>query len=144
MLHRRLLSGNGAGRSNARIGSLTIEPLTKNVGGQAMYAISMGWSVLSPFLRSEWVHEFKGDSRMVTASVGPTSVTVQTNNPDRDYFNLDAGASATFRAASRRSPTMMLSSAERTSPAIRLPGGPDRVLMSNSDIRNLGIAVRQV
>jgi len=62
-----------------------------------MHAISMGWGVLSPFIRSEWVHEFKGDSRAVTASVGPTSVTVQTNDPDRDYLNLGAGASATFK-----------------------------------------------
>jgi len=87
----------GAGPSNARIGSQTIESVTTNVGGQAMYAISLGWGVLSPFLRTEWVHEFKGDSRGVTATVGPTSVIVQTNNPDRDYLNLAAGASATFR-----------------------------------------------
>jgi outer membrane autotransporter protein len=62
-----------------------------------MYAISTRWGVLSPFLRSEWVHEFKGDSRDVTGSVGPTVVTIQTNDPDRNYFNLGTGLSATFK-----------------------------------------------
>jgi outer membrane lipase/esterase len=87
----------GAGPSNARVGSQTIESLTMNLGGQAMYAISLGWGVLSPFVRAEWVHEFLGDSRKVTGSVGDAIVTVQTNNPDRDYFNLGAGASVTLR-----------------------------------------------
>jgi outer membrane autotransporter protein len=87
----------GAGPSNARIGSQTIESLTTNVGGQARYAISTAWGVLSPFVRAEWVHEFEGDSRTVTASVGSTVVTVQTNRSDRDYLNLGAGTLATFR-----------------------------------------------
>ena len=87
----------GAGSSNAHIDSQTIESLTTSLGGQAAYAINMGWGVLTPFLRPEWVHEFKGDSRGVTATVAPAVVTVQTNNPDRDYFNLGVGASATFK-----------------------------------------------
>ena len=87
----------GAGPSNARIDSQTIESLTTNVGGQARYVVSTAWGVLSPFVRAEWVHEFKGDNRTVTASVGPTVVTLQTNTPDRDYLNLGIGMSATFK-----------------------------------------------
>jgi outer membrane lipase/esterase len=87
----------GAGPSNARIDSQTIESLTTNVGGQARYVVSTAWGVLSPFVRAEWVHEFKGDNRTVTASVGPTVVTLQTNTPDRDYLNLGIGTSATFK-----------------------------------------------
>jgi outer membrane lipase/esterase len=87
----------GAGPSNARIGSQTIESFTTNVGGQAMYALSLSWGVLSPLVRAEWVHEFMGDSRTVTATVGSAVVPVQTGTPDRDYLNLGAGVSATLK-----------------------------------------------
>jgi outer membrane lipase/esterase len=87
----------GAGPSNARIDSQTIESLTTNVGGQARYVVSTAWGVLSPFVRAEWVHEFMGDNGTVTARVGSTVVTLQTNTPDRDYLNLGIGTSATFK-----------------------------------------------
>jgi outer membrane autotransporter protein len=87
----------GAGPSNARIGSQTIESFTTNVGGQAMYAIGFSWGVLSPFVRAEWVHEFMGGSRTLTASVGSAVVPVQTDSPDRDYLNVGAGVSATLK-----------------------------------------------
>ena len=87
----------GAGSSNARISSQTVESFTTNVGGQAIYAIGLSWGVLSPFVRAEWVHEFMGDSRTVTASVGSAVVPVQTDSPDRDYLNLGVGASAAFK-----------------------------------------------
>jgi outer membrane autotransporter protein len=86
----------GAGSSNARVGSQTIESLTVNLGGQAMYTISTAWGALSPFARAEWVHELMGDSRNVTGAVGSAAVTLQTNTPDRNYVNLGLGASATF------------------------------------------------
>ena len=85
---------------NVRIDGQTIESVTTALGGQAMYAISMGWGVLMPQLSFDWDHEYKGDSRTVTGTVvaAPATVTtVQTNRPDRNYFNLGVGVSATFR-----------------------------------------------
>lgn len=90
----------GAEPFNLNIGSQTPESVTTALGGQATYAISTQWAVLTPLVRFEWEHEYKGGSRTVTANVvadPATSVAVQTNNPDRDYFNLGAGLSATFK-----------------------------------------------
>ena len=60
----------------------------------------MPFGVLSPTVRFEWEHEYENNSRTITSHsvVDPGSVlTVKTNGPDRDYFNLGAGVSATFK-----------------------------------------------
>jgi outer membrane autotransporter protein len=56
--------------------------------------------VLTPLAQAEWEHEFKGDRRAVTATalVDGTRVSTFTSNPDRDYFNLGVGLSATFKS----------------------------------------------
>lgn len=90
----------GAEPFNLNIGSQTPESVTTALGAQATYAISTQWAVLTPLVRFEWDHEYKGGGRTVTASVvadPATNVAVQTNNPDRDYFNLGVGLSATFK-----------------------------------------------
>jgi len=90
----------GADPFNLSIGSQTIESVTTALGGQAAYAISTRWGVLSPLVRFEWEHEYKANSRTVTASVladPATVVAVQTSSPDRDYFNVGTGFSATFK-----------------------------------------------
>lgn len=85
---------------NLKIGSQTVESVTTGLGGQVTYALSMPWGVLTPLARFEWEHEYKGNSRTVTASVladPTTTAAVQTNGPDRDYVNLGVGLSATFK-----------------------------------------------
>lgn len=89
----------GADILNLSLGSQTVESLTTALGGQAAYAMSMSWGVLTPLVRFEWEHEFKGNSRTVTASLvadPSTVVAAQTSSPDRDYVNLGIGLSATF------------------------------------------------
>jgi len=89
----------GADAFNLKIGSQTIESVTSAVGGDVRYAISTAWAVLVPQLSFEWEHEYKGNSRTVTAGVladPATSVAVRTASPDRDYANLGASLSATF------------------------------------------------
>jgi outer membrane lipase/esterase len=91
---------SGADGFNTRIGDQTIDSLTTDLGGQVMYAISTRWGVLMPLLRFEWEHEFLANSRTVTASVvndPNTAVSVLTNSPDRNYFNLGVGLTATFK-----------------------------------------------
>ena len=75
--------------------------LTTVLGGRASYAISTGLGVLLPQVRIEWEHEFKNDSRLLTARfvndplLQPIPFT--TDNPDRNYANLGVSLSATFR-----------------------------------------------
>lgn len=84
--------------------SQDVESLTTTVGGQVSYAISTSKGIFTPQLLFEWAHEFKNDSRFITASfLYDTSSSslpfrLQTDDPERDYFNLGAGVSATFAA----------------------------------------------
>ena len=89
-----------AGSSAARIPDQTVESLTTAFGAQAAYAISTRWGVVSPQVKAEWEHEYKGGTRFLTASAvfSPTlPVAAQTNAADRDYVNLGVGVSAVFR-----------------------------------------------
>jgi len=99
-IHIDSYSETGASPFNLHLDSQTIESVTTTLGGQAMYAISMSWGVLSPFLSADWEHEYLGNSRIVTASLvsAPNSiVAVQTSSLTRDYCNLGVGATATFK-----------------------------------------------
>jgi outer membrane autotransporter protein len=101
---------HGADPFNLSIRSQNVESLTTAFGGQATYAISTPWGVFSPLARFEWVHEYEGNSRQVIGSFTTTPTTsptlfvsdivygVQTGNPDRDYFRLGGGLSATLQA----------------------------------------------
>jgi outer membrane autotransporter protein len=101
---------HGADPFNLSIRSQKIESVTTALGGQVMYAISTPWGVLLPLVRSEWVHEYKGDSRQLIGGftvdpatlaanlVSNTVFAVQTTSPNRDYCNLGAGLSATFKS----------------------------------------------
>ena len=82
--------------------SQDVESLTSMLGGQISYPISTSSGIFTPLLRVEWAHEFKDDSRFITARFldDPTSTSfrLHTDDPDRDYFNLGVGLSATFAA----------------------------------------------
>jgi len=77
------------------------ESLSTVVGGQLSYAISKPYGVFLPTLRFDWTHEFRDDSRFITASFlnDPTQgrFKIETDDPDRDYFLLGLGVAATFR-----------------------------------------------
>ena len=76
------------------------ESLTTALGVQASYAISTSWAVLLPMVRGEWQHEFENGTRTVSGillSDPGTTFSLTTRDPDRDYFRLGAGVSATFR-----------------------------------------------
>ena len=90
----------GAATSGLKIDGQSVESLATDFGGQLSYAISMPWGVLSPLARFEWEHEFKAGSRLVTGSLVADPVTTfsaPTNAPDRDYFNLGVGMTATLK-----------------------------------------------
>jgi outer membrane autotransporter protein len=78
-----------------------VESLTTALGGQVSYAISTGVGVLLPQVRFEWEHEFLNASRTLTARFinDPQRAPIRfvTDGPDRDFFNIGIGLSATFR-----------------------------------------------
>jgi outer membrane autotransporter protein len=83
------------------INDQAVESLTWALGGQASYALSTGFGVLVPQVRFEWEHEFLNNQRTISARFvsDPTTtpILLETDNPDRDYFNLGAGVSAVFQ-----------------------------------------------
>ena len=88
-----------AGSNAAKIGDQTVESLTTALGGQASHVVNTSWAVLVPQVRAEWEHEFKGNRRVLAGSLlsnPATLLTAQTSAPDRDYFNLGIGMTATF------------------------------------------------
>jgi hypothetical protein len=56
--------------------------------------------VLLPQVRIEWEHEFKNDSRLLTAQFVNNPffqpIPFTTDSPDRNYFNLGVSVSATL------------------------------------------------
>jgi len=81
-------------------GDQNVESLATQFGGQVSYAISTSSGVFIPQARFEWVHEFKDDTRAINAQFlydpSDTGFQFKTDNPDRNYFNLGLGVSATF------------------------------------------------
>ncbi len=78
----------------------SVTSLNSQIGGKASYAISTARGVFMPHVSLEWAHEFNNDSRHINASFvnDPTGTTfkLSTDDPDRDYFKLGAGLSATL------------------------------------------------
>jgi len=78
----------------------SVQSLRTHLGAQLSYAISTSRGILSPQLRAEWAHEFQDDSRFITARFlndpTQTQFSLHTDNPDRNFFNLGVGLTATF------------------------------------------------
>lgn len=90
----------GTTASDLQVDRQTIESLTTDLGAQMSYAIGTPWAVLSPMAQFAWEHEFKNDRRTITGFVTSnpaTALSITTNKPDRDYFNLGTGVTSTFK-----------------------------------------------
>jgi len=86
-----------------RFNSQDITSLTTALGGQASYAWSTSIGVIQPQALFGWIHEYENDSRTISAffveDPSPSSdseIRLLTDNPDRNYFELGLGLSATF------------------------------------------------
>lgn len=73
---------------------------TTALGGQASYAISRSWGVLSPSLRVEFEREQRQAVRELSGSLVAdpirTLFAIPTDTPDKTYFNVGAGLAAQF------------------------------------------------
>jgi outer membrane autotransporter protein len=83
--------------------SQTIESLTSGVGLQATYAINTPIGVLLPQVAFEWQYEFLDNARPIKAHFindptpsSQTTISWDTDNPDRNFFNIGAGVTMTF------------------------------------------------
>jgi outer membrane autotransporter protein len=90
-------SANGSGWAT-RVETIDQTWLTLNLGGRVSYAHSADWGMLTPYVRLDWLHEFKDDSQTITAyfvdDPAGQAIHITTDNPDRDYLRLRLGASA--------------------------------------------------
>ena len=73
-----------------------ISSLTTTAGAFVSMAINTSWGVLVPQATAEYVHEFLNDQRTVgfrfVDTVSRPRFLFQTDNPDRNFFNLGIGA----------------------------------------------------
>ena len=90
----------GAGPFGLALRRQQIESLLLEAGFEIVRASSRSWGVLQPVLRASVLHEFEDDSRVVLASfaadAGNNVFRLPTDRPDRDFFRLGAGLSATL------------------------------------------------
>ncbi len=91
---------SGAGVFDLAFASQTARSLLAEVGVEITYAASKSWGVLLPTLRLAALHEFEDDLRLIRARFAQdrtaTDFVVPTAAPDRDFFNLAAGVTATL------------------------------------------------
>jgi outer membrane autotransporter protein len=77
-------------------GNQNISSLTTTAGLFASVAINTKWGVLVPQATAEYVHEFLNDQRSVgfqfVNTISQPRFLFQTDNPDRNFFNLGIGA----------------------------------------------------
>ncbi len=84
----------------------TVKSFTSTLGGQVSYAATTGFGVLLPYFRLGWVHEFENDARTITGQfvnvpddpevAALNNIGINTDEPDRNYFDLGLGVSAVF------------------------------------------------
>ena len=91
---------SGAQGLNLTFASQNVDSLTTVVGFQVQNAVSTEFGVLTPYVRAEYEHEFADDSRRInvryTADPNANVFFVQTDSPDRNFFNLGGGVAAVF------------------------------------------------
>jgi uncharacterized protein YhjY with autotransporter beta-barrel domain len=89
---------SGGGVTALEIDQQEIESLLAEVGGELTWAASMSWGVLQPQLRVSYLRELKDDSRLLRARFladrSFTDFAIETDVPDRDFFNAGFGLSA--------------------------------------------------
>ncbi len=93
--------GAEASGLNLDVDSQTWRSLTSVVGMQLSYAMSSSYAVWLPQARVGWVHQFENDATLMQAAYvndpNGNILSANTDNPDRDCFELGLGVSAVFQ-----------------------------------------------
>jgi len=86
---------------NLRVQDQDIDSLTTAIGYRLVGTFSTGFSILSPQLSFEWVHEFSDDPREITSTYvnDPRAfeLVARTDSPDRNYYTAGLGITAALR-----------------------------------------------
>jgi len=89
----------GGGPFNLAIQDQSLDSTLVELGLDWGYAASLAWGVLQPVVRAAALHEFGDDGRLVRGTfiqdVQQLEFVVPTDAPDRDFFNLGVGLTAT-------------------------------------------------
>jgi outer membrane lipase/esterase len=100
-LHVDSYRERGAEGLDLEVGKQKVESLVTALGAQVSMAFSLPFGVVVPQVRAEWRHEFKNDDASITARYANdpfnTSFAISSDDPDRDYVAVAAGASAVLR-----------------------------------------------
>ncbi len=83
------------------IGEQSIKSMATTLGAQVSHAISTRFAIFVPHLQIEYHHEFKDDSRNLSARYvndpfGDTFFNVATDEADKNYFTIGGGFSTVF------------------------------------------------
>lgn len=83
------------------IGKQTVKSTQSVLGVKLAKTISTASGVLVPYVSAEWNHEYKNDSRSLTAKYtndpfNSFTFAIPTDSPDRNYFTVGAGISGVF------------------------------------------------
>ncbi|NOY70762.1 MAG: autotransporter outer membrane beta-barrel domain-containing protein [Gammaproteobacteria bacterium] len=83
------------------IGEQSIKSMASTLGAQVSHAISTRFAIFVPHLQIEYHHEFKDDSRNLSARYvndpfGNTFFNVATDEADKNYFTIGGGFSTVF------------------------------------------------
>ena len=93
-------SETGSGAFDLGFAGQDLESLLTETGVEITYPWSVGWGVLQPLLRVSYLHELEDDPQVIRARFlgdgAQRYFVVRSERPDRDYFNLAAGISATL------------------------------------------------
>ncbi|NNM00809.1 MAG: autotransporter outer membrane beta-barrel domain-containing protein [Gammaproteobacteria bacterium] len=68
--------------------------LSSSVGAWAAYTFTLDWGSISPRAQATWQHEFRDDALFIEtrlALLPELTTTLRTDNPDRDFGNINAG-----------------------------------------------------
>jgi hypothetical protein len=83
---------------------IRLNSLRRGAKGISISGVSLNglpWAVLQPTMLVEWEHQYLNNSRLISGTlvVDPTQAVfgARTKTPDRNYFNLGAGITATFK-----------------------------------------------
>ena len=94
-------SGAEASGLNLNVTGQKWESLSSVLGAKFSYSLSHSFGVVVPQASIGWVHEYESDAQNVTATYvddpRQNILTARTNNPDRDYFEVNLGVSVVLR-----------------------------------------------
>lgn len=95
-------TGGASPELNMAISDQSVDSLQTVFGAKAAYNSSTSWGVFIPYARADWHHEFKNDVRAMSFQYvfDPlnTTYTLNTDEPDEDFFTLGFGFSTVYRS----------------------------------------------